>query len=49
MVSRQYLGSFKQEFRSAGWDLWCCENASLSVGCRVISAGTWAELTELAA
>lgn len=30
-------------------DLWCFENASFSVGFRVISAGTWAELNELAA
>lgn len=49
MVYRQYLWSFKQEFRSTGWDLWCFENASFSVGFRVISTGTLAELTELAA
>lgn len=46
MVSEQ---SFKEEFRSTGWDLWCFENASFSEGFRVISAGTWAKLTELAA
>lgn len=49
MVSRQYSGTLKQEFRSAGWDLRCFENASFTVGFRVISAGTWAELSELAA
>lgn len=49
MVFRQYLVHFKQQCWSTGWDLWCFENASFSVGFRLISAGTWAELTELAA
>lgn len=43
------LVNFKQEFRSTGWNWWCFENGSLSVGLRAISAGTQAELTELAA
>lgn len=49
MVFRLHSVNFKEEFKPAGWDLWCFENACLSVGFRVITAGTWAQLTELAA